>query len=87
MLCAWGAEDQQMLINDCKLHRIDYDWTSEYIDIKNQYRDLNKLNKQIGLKKCLRLEGFEFDGVAHRALDDTENTAKIFLRYLDEWMF
>ena len=87
ILCAWGAKDQILLENDCVLHHVNDDWILPYIDLKEQYREIRRLPKKVGLKKCLRMEGFEFEGDAHRALDDTENTVKIFLKFLDMWRY
>lgn len=86
-LCAWGKFDKQLLKNDCNLHKMDYDWLDNHIDIKGQYHDLKKMHKHGGLKKTVKKEGFEFDGIHHRAIADAENLAKIFIKYLDDWVY
>lgn len=87
LLCAWGKFDQRILIQDCKLHKLDYDWTAPYINVKEQYHDLKRLKRRWGLKKAVEFEGFEFTGDQHSALADAENLAKIFNQYRDEWRF
>lgn len=87
LLVTWGKEDAHLLKNDCILHELDFDWISPHLNLKAAYRDLKGLKKQAGLKKSLDLEGFEFDGIHHRAIDDAYNTVKIFRRYLDEWQY
>lgn len=86
-LCAWGQFDQQLLINDCNLHKIDYSWTYNHVDIKSQYHSYKKMPKHGGLKATVKKEGFQFDGIQHRAISDAENLAKIFIKYFDEWVF
>ncbi len=85
MLCSWGGFDQKILIHDCELHDIECDWLEHFIDLKQQYREIKRLKKPIGLKAAIRHEGHEFDGAHHRAISDAENLVKIFVDYLDEW--
>jgi inhibitor of KinA sporulation pathway (predicted exonuclease) len=87
LLCSWGAFDRHMLIQDCRLHRMEEDWAEEHINLKRQYQELKKLRRPWGLKRAVEAEGFEFTGVHHRGIDDAENLAKIFGKYLDEWRY
>lgn len=86
-LISWGKYDQQQLIDDSKLHRLDDDWLSSHVNIKPIYRKLKNLKDEPGLKKAVKLEGFEFTGIHHRAISDAENLAKIFVKYFKEWPF
>ena len=86
VLCAWGSFDQQAMITNCRLHKIETDWLDSHIDLRKQYKHLKGYYKAMGLKKALHKEGFEFTGVQHRAISDAENTAKIFYKYFDEWV-
>jgi inhibitor of KinA sporulation pathway (predicted exonuclease) len=87
LLCSWGKFDQKMLINDCKLHNLDYDWVDPHINLKKQYQQIKKLRKPIGLRSAVEREGFDFSGTHHRGIDDAHNLAKVFAKYLDEWQF
>ncbi len=87
ILCSWGKFDKKMLINDCRLHEQETDWLKNHIDLKDQYRSLKNLKKAIGLKWALGKEEFDFEGTPHRAIDDAYNTAKIFVRYIDDWSY
>jgi len=85
-LCSWGAYDKTFFMNDCKLHRLETDWLDRAINIKGQYARMIGDEKHNGLKNTLKREGFEFTGIPHRAISDAENTAKIFIKYIDEWV-
>lgn len=85
LLCSWGNFDKTMLIQDCQLHDMDYDWLEDHINLKRQYQEIRGLRKPKGLRRAVEHEGFEFTGTHHRGIDDAENLAKIFMKYLDEW--
>ncbi len=87
LLASWGGFDQRQLQRDCALHRQEDDWLEPYIDLKRQYARLRNLNRPKGLKSVVQLEGLEFTGQHHRALDDAENLVKIFRKYLDVWQY
>jgi 3'-5' exoribonuclease 1 len=84
-LCSWGNFDKKQLEKDCILHDIEVAWLDFHINIKQDYLKLKGFRQPIGLKKAVLREGFEFTGTHHRALADSENTAKIFVKYLDVW--
>lgn len=85
LLCSWGGYDRRMLINDCKLHRLDYDWADQHINLKEQYKKINHLRESIGMQRAIQREGMTFTGVPHRGISDAENLTKIFLKYLGQW--
>ncbi|MEL6865568.1 MAG: 3'-5' exonuclease [Bacteroidota bacterium] len=85
VLCSWGSFDRNILISDCKLHDLDYDWVEQHINLKEQYQQLKRLHRPCGLQNALKREGIEFTGTPHRGISDAENLAKIFFKYLDVW--
>ncbi|HQX43996.1 MAG: exonuclease domain-containing protein [Saprospiraceae bacterium] len=85
--CAWGRADYNLILTDCKLHKLDSKWLIPYVDIKHQYHRNKELNKLMGLDKVLKTNGFEFEGQRHRALPDSLNLAKLVSKYVDEWVF
>lgn len=86
-LAAWGNFDERQLRQDCALHRMEDYWLDAHINLKAQYRDIRGLPKKRGLASAIRHEGFEWTGEQHRALDDAENTVKIFCKLLDMWRY
>lgn len=87
LLCSWGKYDVKMLRENCELHRMDTDWLHANTDLKEQYHTIKGQHKLTGLVNTLRKEGMEFTGVQHRAISDAENLAKIFIKYIDEWVY
>lgn len=86
-LCAWGSFDQKMLIQDCELHDLDFDWTKPHIDLKQQYHEIKRLHRRRGLRYAVEKEGFDFTGDQHRGIDDARNLAKLFVKFLDDWYY
>ena len=86
-LCSWGSYDKRMLIQDCQLHRMEWDWVERHINLKYQYHQFRRLRKMWGMKSAIEAEGFEFEGTHHRGIDDAANLAKLFVKYLDEWQY
>lgn len=87
LLCAWGNFDQKIFQRDCALHRLEDDWTDNFLNVRRQYYDLKRLNRPRGLRKSVKLEGLEWSGDQHRAFDDAQNLAKIFHKYIDVWRY
>lgn len=87
LLCSWGNYDKTQLIKDCDFHDIESDWIEDHINLKRQYQQIRGLNKPYGLKKAVKVEGFEFEGTHHRGIDDAYNLAKIFGKFFDEWQY
>lgn len=86
-LCSWGKFDIQLLKNDCKIHKMEDEWLQHNMNLKDEYHKLKGEHKLSGLKNTLTAEGFEFTGIEHRAISDAENLAKIFVKYIDEWIY
>ncbi|MEL6388961.1 MAG: 3'-5' exonuclease [Bacteroidota bacterium] len=85
ILLSWGGDDQNLLLNDSRLHQLETDWLDYYRDLKKNYKHMMNLTNARGLKSTVKWEGFEFTGAHHRAMSDAENLAKIFVKYLEDW--
>ena len=84
-LIAWGDKDLQYLSAECKANKLETDWLKPYNDLKTQYQKIKKLYEPKGLKHAIESEGFEFEGIQHRAIDDAYNLGRIFMKYFGEW--
>ena len=88
LFISWGFYDKNQFIKDCKRYKLNTEWIEEdgkHMNIKNEYSSkIQKKNKRFGLGKAIRKEGMEFEGTAHRGIDDARNITKIFLKYMDK---
>ena len=58
---------------------------SNHLDLRAAYTTMKKIPPRTGLVKALEYEDIEFEGVAHRALPDSQNMERLFSRYFDDW--
>lgn len=86
-LCSWGFYDKKQLITDSELHNVPADWLERHISVKHQHQVLKNLEKSVGLGRAIKLEDMEFEGIAHRGIDDARNITKIFIKYFELWKF
>jgi len=84
-LISWGKYDKTQIAQDCNIHKMDSEWLEYHFNLKPAYTALKSLKDEPGLKKAVKMEGFEFTGIHHRAISDAENLAKIFIKYFGEW--
>jgi 3'-5' exoribonuclease 1 len=87
MLCSWGFYDKKQFESDCRNFSLDGDWLSQHISLKHQHGQFKKLQRAVGMKSALQLEGLKLDGTHHRGIDDARNIGKIFIKYFDKWNF
>jgi len=87
LICTWGNKDMSIIKDECKAHDMDDHFLPSSINLKAQYASIHQLSKEVGLLKALEYSGIEFEGSPHRAVDDAFNTTKLFLQYLDRWIY
>lgn len=87
LLCAWGDFDAKQLRRDCRLHDLNDEWIDPNIDLKTQYKQINRLSRPRGLVRSVRAVGGDWEGDQHRAIDDARNLVKVFRAFIDEWVF
>ncbi len=85
VLCSWGNFDRRQLAHDCRLHRMEGEWTERHVNLKEQYRMMRNMRYGIGLKRAVENEGILFTGQHHRGISDAENLVKLFLKFLGSW--
>jgi 3'-5' exoribonuclease 1 len=85
LLCSWGSFDRKMFEHDCKLHRLDSEWTLKHLNLKEKYTKTKRMRNGIGLRKAVEKEGMVFTGQHHRGISDAENLTKVFLKFMAEW--
>ena len=87
LICTWGDKDMDLIHSECLRSDTDASFLPGWIDLRSQYAGIHQLSREVGLLKALEYNDIDFEGTPHRALDDSYNTAKLFLRYLDRWVY
>jgi len=78
VFCSWGNFDKHQFQKDCAYNSVKYPF-GEHRNLSEEFK--NKYGrKKSGLRTALNKLGMEFEGEQHRALDDTINIARIFVK-------
>ena len=73
----YGNYDKHMLSIECQRQNIKAPFGPTYLNISAMATLKLKANKRLGLKKACNIFGLEFEGRAHRGVDDAVMAAKI----------
>ena len=65
-------------MTDARLHQLDLPWLRYHACLQMHYSKWKGSKNQIGLKNALQLEGLNYLGTQHRAIDDARNMARLF---------
>ncbi|MHC0062702.1 exonuclease domain-containing protein [Nostoc sp. UIC 10890] len=78
IFCSWGSYDKKQFIQDCAFHNFPYPFTSEHINIKEEFSEYLGVSKKFGMAEALNKLGIELKGKHHRGIDDAHNIASIY---------
>ncbi|MEH2370496.1 3'-5' exonuclease [Nostoc sp.] len=78
IFCSWGNYDKKQFIQDCAFHNFPYPFTSEHINIKEEFSEYLGVSKKFGMAQALNELGIELKGTHHRGIDDARNIAAIY---------
>jgi len=85
---SWGEYDRNQFARDCKLKNVKNPMGRTHTNAKALFSFAYGLPKELSVEKALDHLGMEFNGTAHRGIDDAENIAKIinkiFVPLIDE---
>ncbi len=78
VLMSWGEFDKRQLLLDAKLHQLELPWLRYHACLQMHYSRWKGSKNQIGLKNAMTMEGLEYSGTQHRAIEDARNMARLF---------
>ena len=78
VLMSWGEFDKRQLLQDADLHEMELPWLRYHACLQQHYSKWKGSKNQIGLKNALELEGLQYAGTQHRAIEDARNMARLF---------
>ena len=79
-LYSWSTSDMNQLKNECrfKIPTFDVNWLEKHwVDLQKAFDDKIGLHNNLALKHAIGAMNRNFEGTAHTALADAENTAAI----------
>jgi len=79
---SWGDYDRVQIFRECARKGLEYPFGRAHFNIKGMYSMLTGQGHGFGVQKALGQLGMQFEGTAHRGVDDARNTAKILLHLL-----
>lgn len=89
-LYSWSTSDMTQLQNECRYKIPDFnvDWLEQHwIDLQKAFDDKIGLHSSLALKHAVGAMNRNFEGTAHTALADAENTAAILVLMQDNEKF
>ena len=78
MWASWGDYDKNIFQRQCKREGIRYPFNNNHLNVKSLF--CWKYGSNMGLGKAIPYMNMDFDGTAHRGIDDSINIAKILLK-------
>jgi inhibitor of KinA sporulation pathway (predicted exonuclease) len=72
LFCSWGDYDKYQFKRDCELHKIEYPFGSEHLNIKKEFAKKQGV-KPCGLDRALDMVGLKLLGTHHLGIDDARN--------------
>jgi inhibitor of KinA sporulation pathway (predicted exonuclease) len=71
---SWGKDDRRMFEEQCRSFKVTYPFSTQHIDLRRLFA---VRQRQVGLLAALESIGLNYEGTAHRGIDDAYNTARL----------
>ena len=84
VFCSWGDYDRKQIEQDCRFHEVPYPMSLEHRNVKKEFSRYLGTSTRFGIGGALRRLGIERTGIAHRAIDDVHNIARILCHMSSE---
>jgi inhibitor of KinA sporulation pathway (predicted exonuclease) len=85
VFCSWGDYDRNQVDQDCRFHGVDSPFSPfspSHRNLKREFSEAYATKKRFGVGSALKKLGLEFEGTAHRGIDDAKNIARIYFEVL-----
>lgn len=79
---SWGDYDREMFFKDSLRKGVEYPFGKRHLNLKIFFGLLHGSVKGPGVSKALHRLGLEFEGTQHRGVDDSFNTARIYVELI-----
>ncbi len=75
--CSWGDYDRAQLQREASRNGVRVPLGPRHLNLKQAFRDASGADTKLGVGGALRRIGFQFEGTAHRGIDDARNIARL----------
>lgn len=76
--CSWGDYDRKQFEQDSRYHGVAYPFAGPHRNLKVEFSAALGITKKHGVSSALEKLGLDFEGTAHRGIDDARNIARIY---------
>lgn len=83
LFASWGYYDFRQLKKDCKRHSVEFPFHAMHLNIKQEYIGLYKQTEGY-LGAATKFLGIEWQGTAHRGIDDAKMVNKVLKRMISD---
>lgn len=81
VLYTWGQQDQQVLEQNCKVHRIGTSWLGPHKDLQQEFMRAVRAKRQLGFQQALQRANIPFQGKQHSAVDHAKHACEMFMKF------
>lgn len=74
---SWGKYDRNQLTQDVEFHSVTDPLPQPHFNLKADFSARQGIRRRLGLSGGLRFAHLQFEGTAHRAIDDTRNIVRL----------
>lgn len=76
LFCSWGNYDRNAIREECARANVSVSFDNHHVNVKQAFARLHG-TKRVGVMGALKLAGMDFEGTAHRAIDDAINISRL----------
>lgn len=74
---SWGAFDRNQLERECQRLCLESPIALPHTNLKQTFAKVQRIGKQVGMRRALEFASLPFEGTHHHALDDAVNIARL----------
>ena len=79
---SWGDYDREMFFKDSLRKGVEYPFGRNHLNLKTMFGLLHEKARGPGVSRALDRLGLKFEGTPHRGVDDSYNTARIYVELM-----
>ncbi len=77
LFCSWGNYDRNQFQRDARFHGVVLPFGERHLNLKEEFSRQREDSGRYGVGAALRVLGLQFEGTAHRGIDDARNITRM----------